>query len=80
MASPFNEKSIRAAERMGLRREGVLRWSFVLPASKEGKKVAGWREEVDENDGRDSVILAMCWDDWEKGGREHVEKALARKE
>lgn len=80
-AGTQNEKSIKAAERLGFKKEGVLRWSFVMPQGRGGKKLEGWRKEIDkENDGRDSAILSVCWDDWENGGREHIEKLLTRKE
>ncbi|KAJ7035050.1 acyl-CoA N-acyltransferase [Mycena alexandri] len=74
-ASPFNTSSIRAAERMGMKIEGTLRWLWVLPEGKEGKKPGAGRGE---GHGRDSVMLATYWDDWENGGREHVEKIMVR--
>ncbi|KAJ6576425.1 acyl-CoA N-acyltransferase [Mycena vulgaris] len=76
-AGPGNAASIRAAERMGMKMEGTLRWTWILPEGKEGKKAGEGRGE---GAGRDTVILAAYWDDWElNGGREHVEKVLERK-
>lgn len=80
MASQVNEPSIRAAERMGFKREAVLRWALVLP---EGKEQGNGRErrkgDPKENQvGRDTVVLGICWDDWEKGGREQVDAIMAR--
>lgn len=74
-ANPANTASIRAAERMGMKVEGTLRWYWVLPEGKEGKKVGAGRGEAV---GRDSVLLATYWDDWENGGREHVETIMDR--
>lgn len=74
-ANPYNEASIRTAERMGLKKEGVLRWTWCLPVGNVGKEAG---KERGEKLGRDSVMLSICWDDWENGGREHVEKVIAR--
>ncbi|KAJ6531788.1 hypothetical protein B0H19DRAFT_1325931 [Mycena capillaripes] len=73
--NPANAASVRAAERMGMKVEGTLRWTWVLPEGKEGKAAGAGRGEVV---GRDSVLLAICWDDWEHGGREHVERIMER--
>ncbi|KAJ7475846.1 acyl-CoA N-acyltransferase [Mycena latifolia] len=75
-ANPVNAASVRAAERMGMKREGTSRWTWVLPEGKEGKKAGEGRGE---GAGRDTVLLAICWDDWENGGREHVEQVIERK-
>ncbi|TFK97426.1 acyl-CoA N-acyltransferase [Pterulicium gracile] len=82
-----NEASIRAAERMGFKREGVRRWErLVMP----GKTWPG-KEEGDtarlrsgdpraESPGRHSMVMGVCWDDWEMGGaREKADKNMARR-
>jgi RimJ/RimL family protein N-acetyltransferase len=79
-ASAINGPSLRAAERMGFKREGVLRWTWVLP---EGKERGNGRErrkgDPKENQlGRDTVVLGLCWDDWENGGEEQVDAIIAR--
>ena len=77
----LNTKSIRAAERMGFKMEGILRWDRVLPGGK-GKPHNGI--ELRANDpkpgapGRDTAMLSICWEDWENGGREKVLKLMAR--
>ncbi|TFK75240.1 acyl-CoA N-acyltransferase [Pluteus cervinus] len=76
-ANPLNFASLRAAERMGFRQEGTIRWSWVLPAGKDGKPVD--KPGRGEGKGRDSALFALCWDDWENGGREHVDKLIDRK-
>lgn len=71
----LNLKSIRVAERMGFKMEGTLRWDRALPAD-EGK--VGNGAQLREGDpepgkmGRHTAILAICWDDWESGGRERA--------
>jgi len=72
-AHPDNIASIKTAERMGLKREGVLRWTWVLPQGMDGMPVP---PERGQGAGRDSVLLAAYWDDWENGGREHVDKIV----
>lgn len=75
-ANPGNLASVKAAERMGFTQEGVKRWSWVLPLGKDGKApVDGKRGQ---GQGRDSVVFAICWDDWEGGGREHVTRVIDR--
>jgi hypothetical protein len=56
--------------------EGTIRWSWILPEGKEGKK----SREGDPHlgNGRDSVLLAVCWDDWEGGVRERVDQVMQR--
>ncbi|KAF8971265.1 acyl-CoA N-acyltransferase [Flammula alnicola] len=74
-ANPFNVASIAAAEKMGFVKEGVMRWTWVLPVGKEGKPVS---EKRGEGNGRDSAILSVCWDDWVSGVREVVIKRMER--
>lgn len=58
---------------MGFRWEGVQRWEYVLAGHKpgngrevrEGNPRAGTR-------GRDTAILAVCWDDWEEGVKDVI--------
>jgi len=74
--NPENPASIKAAKKMGFIHEGTLRWKWVLPEGKEGKK----SREGDPCSGlgRDSVLLAICWDDWEGGVREHVDRMIEK--
>ncbi|KAF8606013.1 acyl-CoA N-acyltransferase [Ceratobasidium sp. AG-I] len=77
-ANANNAASIRAAQRMGLKLEGIHRWQRTLDSGKQaGIKV---REgDTLQRPGRHSAMLAMCWDDWQDGGREHVRKVMARR-
>ena len=65
---------------MQFKLEGTLRWDRVLPAN----KVAGNGKKLREGDprsesiGRDTVMLGLCWDDWEEGARDKVEEIMKR--
>lgn len=72
---PLNIESIVAAEKMGFEKEGVMRWTWVLSAGKEGMPVTEGRGE---GDGRHSVLLSVCWDKWESGTREVALKRMER--
>lgn len=75
-ANPANQASVKVAEKMGFVYEGTMRWMWVLSEGKEGKKIR-------EGDpmaglGRDSVLLAVCWDDWEERVKERVAKLMEK--
>jgi len=82
-ANVLNKPSVRSAERLGFKFEGVLRWDRVLPASKFAVG-AGNGKDIREGDprkdcvGRDTVLLGLCWDDWEGGLRETVDAIMRR--
>ena len=64
------ERSVKAAERLGFRLEGIIRWHRILPEGKEGKRVEGDADA--RGPGRDTAMLSICWDDWRDGVRERV--------
>ncbi|KDQ50254.1 hypothetical protein JAAARDRAFT_142272 [Jaapia argillacea MUCL 33604] len=70
-AHPENVGSRRVAERLGMKLEGCMRWMWALRESAEGKK-GREGDTLRGRPGRDSVLYALCWDDWEGGGREVV--------
>lgn len=80
-ASERNQASIRVAERMGFKREARLRWDRVFIG---GRGKVGNGEDIREGDpkpgtlGRHTVLLAICWDDWENGWREQVTRLMDR--
>ncbi|KAJ7722896.1 acyl-CoA N-acyltransferase [Mycena maculata] len=82
-ANTRNTQSVRAAERLGFRKEGVLRWDRVLPEWKT-EAMGGNGGAARERDprpkclGGDSVVLGLCWDDWEGGVREAVDALMKR--
>lgn len=65
-----NQASIRAAQRLGFRVEAICRWERVLRDDKKGKY--GRCGQI----GRDSVMLGICWDDWEDSARVAVKAIL----
>ena len=74
-----NMASLRAAERIGFRREGLIRWQRILQEGKEGPSVPSERAALCGNPGRHSWMLAVCWDDWElEGTREFVQERMER--
>ncbi|CAE6455031.1 unnamed protein product [Rhizoctonia solani] len=73
-----NMASIRAAQRMGMKMEGILRWERTIPIDKDNG-IKPRDDDVLQLKGRHSAMLAMCWDDWENQGREHVQKLMARR-
>lgn len=78
----MNSRSIKLAERLGMKLEAVLRWDRVLPASRIefARKEALLREGDPRGNkpGRDTARLAICWDDWCQGGKEKVEQVMQR--
>ncbi|KAG9125691.1 hypothetical protein FRC07_006590 [Ceratobasidium sp. 392] len=77
-AHASNQPSVRAGMRLGFKMEGVIRWQRPLPAGKESS--APFRADDSLGlPGRHSAMLAVCWDDWENGGRELVRGLMERK-
>lgn len=75
-----NIPSARLAARMGFRREGVLRWHWVLPPplARDGEK-PGKGDQWPDNYGRHTLLLSVCWDDWEGGVKDIVQKNMDRR-
>ena len=73
-----NDKSWRAAEKLGFTKEGVIRWQRVLPPGKmHGAVPPGNGDPKPEWGGRHTMLLAMCWDDWEDGVKAKVTERMA---
>ena len=73
----WNKPSQAVARRMGLKEEGMLRWTWVLPEGGDGNGMpirAG--DPKCARPGRDSARAGICVDDWESGGRDHVERVM----
>ncbi|KAH0582377.1 hypothetical protein H2248_010322 [Termitomyces sp. 'cryptogamus'] len=80
-ANPLNAASIKVAERMGFVKEGNLRWDWVLPDGKDSGGNGRDRRMGDPRPdalGRDTVVLGLCWDEWEDFARVRVDEAMAR--
>ncbi|KAH8977601.1 acyl-CoA N-acyltransferase [Lactarius hatsudake] len=79
-AHSANKPSHAAATRMGLKEEGVLHWTWVLHEGAEGHGIPlRTGDPLSPRPGRHSVLFALCVDDWENGGREHVQRLIDRK-
>ena len=80
-ADERNEASVRFAEKMGFQKEGLLRWARTVPpekmAASNGMKGRDGASRADFG-GRNVVILRVCWDDWENGARNAIEKLMER--
>ncbi|KAJ9654088.1 hypothetical protein H2198_006827 [Neophaeococcomyces mojaviensis] len=87
-ANSMNKPSIAAAQRLGMKLEGIIRWQRVIADNKENAPTSGAvkREQMPSVDkegrnlgpGRHSAMLAICWDDWLEGGRDHILNLLER--
>lgn len=87
--SSANSASIATAKKLGFTYEGTLRWDRVYQGGKmkgkadNGKSLrlrnGGGEGHLNEDDvGRDTVVLSMCWDDWyHDDKREFVRKRMA---
>lgn len=60
---PLNIASVRAAERLGFKLEGITRWQRAVSLGKETVRRAG--DAPDVLGGWHSTGLAMCFDDWD---------------
>ncbi|TCD67852.1 hypothetical protein EIP91_011914 [Steccherinum ochraceum] len=77
---PENAKSAGLAERMGMKREGIMRWhSVTQPELKDWGKVTRKDDPFPDRPGRDTLVLSVCWDEWESSGREKVQAVIDRK-
>lgn len=78
-ANALNKASVRLAERMGFKFEGVLRWGRALPPwNKDVGRISREGDPRCDHVGIDVALLALCWDDWEDGGREKVKLVMQR--
>lgn len=87
-ANGSNQPSIAAAQRLGFELEGIMRYARTINDNKECvSKLPNERSDglpvVDAAGkkigvGRHSAMLALCWDDWLEGKRDHVLKLLER--
>jgi hypothetical protein len=66
-----------AVKHMGFKEEGLLHWSHVIPEGFEGNGIA-LRDGDPESlkPGQHSLMFLICADDWESGGREHVQRMI----
>lgn len=78
LADPPNKASLAAAQRMGFRLEGILRWNKVVHDADARGKIHNGRKRPSYGEqrygGRDTAYLSLCWDDL--GGKREVVDAL----
>lgn len=87
-ANSNNQPSIAAAQRLGFNLEGIMRWQRTCTENKKciSENDGERKEGLPEADatgrklgpGRHSAMLALCWDDWLDGGRDHIIEILNR--
>ena len=74
-----NQSSLTVAKRMGFKGEYVSRWTWVLPEGAEGNGIPlRDGDPMSTKRGRHTVMFSFCADDWESGGREHVQQMIGR--
>ncbi|KAK0648104.1 acyl-CoA N-acyltransferase [Cercophora newfieldiana] len=82
LTSTENGASLKLAKRLGFQEEGVMRWHMVFRGGKEKGKVGNGRgmpKGGEEGDlGRDTIVLSVCWEDWEGGTDENVDAVMKR--
>ncbi len=76
---PGNQPSLVVAKRMGFKEEGAMRWTWVLPEGAEGNGIPlRDGDPLSPRPGRNNTVFSFCADDWESGGREHVQQMINR--
>ncbi|KAF5361417.1 hypothetical protein D9758_006218 [Tetrapyrgos nigripes] len=81
-AGTKNSASVRLAERMGFKIEGVLKWARILAPAKTIASNGGPERKGDPRAGcpsSDTALLAVYWDNWENGLREKVDQVMGRR-
>lgn len=80
--SAANEASVRVAERMGYEKVGVIPYHFRFPKGKLLGKVGNGRAlppGSDQDDlWRDTMVLSLSWEVWERESKDKVKRAMDR--
>lgn len=77
-ADARNAASIRLAERMGFKLEAVQRWGRVLPVGRPVDVEVRVDDPKAGEGGLNASMLSLCWDDWESGARDNVQRIMQR--
>lgn len=82
IASGSNAASVAAAQSLGFRVEGVRRWDRLNRGGRARGKVGNSRQPPEgtapEDVWRDTIMLSLCWDDWDGGASAKVRDAMSR--
>ncbi|KAH7913586.1 acyl-CoA N-acyltransferase [Hygrophoropsis aurantiaca] len=78
LAHADNTPAISLAKRIGFKEEGIMRWVRVLPKGKELVGMAPRENDLQKGYGRSTTVLSVTWQDWERGGKERVDKDMAK--
>ena len=74
-----NRSSLTVSKRMGFKEECVSRWTWVLLERAEGNGIPiRDGDPMSTRPGRHTIVFSFCADDWESGGREHVQEMIDR--
>jgi hypothetical protein len=74
-AHQTNIPSIRAAERLGFQREGIVRMHGIARGGDE----PGRQDDDGAGDSRSNWVGSIVWTDWEEGGvKERIDRLVAR--
>jgi RimJ/RimL family protein N-acetyltransferase len=74
-----SQSSLSVAKRMGFKEEFMSRWTWVLPEAGEGNGIPlRDGDPLSSRPGRHTIVFSFCADDWESGGREHVQQMIDR--
>ena len=80
--STANAVSTRVAERLGFQYEGTLRWHKIFPQGAKRGKVGNGRAlppgSHTDDLWRDTVVLSMCWEDWDDAKKAHLQALMNR--
>ncbi|KIJ62475.1 hypothetical protein HYDPIDRAFT_114600 [Hydnomerulius pinastri MD-312] len=76
-----NALSQRVAQRTGFQLEAVLKWDRVVPADRESHNGIPLREGDAKPGtlGRHTVVMSLCWEEWEAGVREKLLQQMERR-
>lgn len=77
-ANSKNERSVKAAQRLGFQLEGVIRWERPTPANGFAVDNVNGLGQPERGLGRHSVLLATCWDTWLSSGKATIDELMAR--
>ncbi|KAG8817561.1 hypothetical protein FRC17_011175 [Serendipita sp. 399] len=78
-ANALNAPSVAAAQKMGFKLEGIIRWQRAQASCKKETGVVVDQGYGDEDiPSRHTAMLSICWDDWRDGVAEILAKRMSR--